>query len=94
MTSERYPALNKKINGWKVKEKLPGISIAVTYSHSAQSTIALLIISSEISENYQKNILRPIALLSINSVMLFLPVNFLKFSEKFLTAASPGYQQA
>ena len=51
MTSERYPALNKKINGWKVKEKLPGISIAVTCSHSAQSTIALLIISSD---NFRK----------------------------------------
>ena len=60
----------------KFKEKILGSPGAVRYTQSAQSTITLLINSSNNSRNFSKvslAVLRHSALLNINSIMVFLP---------------------
>ena len=60
----------------KFKEKILGSPGAVRYTQSAQSTITLLINSSNNSRKLSKvslAVLRPTALLNINSIMVFLP---------------------
>ena len=60
----------------KFKEKILGSPGAVRYTQSAQSTITLLINSSNNSRKLSKvslAVLRPTALLNTNSIMVFLP---------------------
>ena len=78
----------------KFKDKISASSIAVRCRRSTRCTIALLITSSDNSRNLSEKIslgvLRPAALLNINSNMLCLLVSFLDILENPGATTSPS----